>query len=207
MSFFFFLSFSLSTRTRKRVCTSQGFPPSYPASLFPLSSYLFRWCCVYAPPEPSMLSSATQPALLARRKKQNFWHLIFRCAHLFDESDECEMLSKQVVPSNQLASQHLKQRRLLTKQSHTPVGNGVPWGRTYTKTSIIIPLHAMPAPSSRFLSAALGCGVRLRKVSIKSACELLPSGLLLLRVCVDAYELVCVWREDGHDMWYFIPAL
>lgn len=107
--------------------------------------YLLRWCCVCDPPEPSMLSSATQSVLWAWIKKMNFWHLIF-AALVFDKSDKCEALSKRVVPSNQLAPQRLKLHRLLTKQSHTPIGNEVPRGHTYIQTRIIILLHTTLTP-------------------------------------------------------------
>lgn len=109
---------------------------------FPLSSYLFRWCCIYDPPEPHTLSSVNQSMLWARLKNR-IVGISFRCTGPFDNSDNCETLSKRVFPSNQLASQHLKLHRLLTKQSHTPIGNEVPRGHTYIKTRIIILLHAM----------------------------------------------------------------
>lgn len=58
--------------------------------------------------------------------KHHFWHFIFTVC--LKKSDKCETISKHDVPSNQRASQRLKLQRLLTKQSHTPIGNEVPQG-------------------------------------------------------------------------------
>lgn len=138
IGFFFYLR----TRTRKKVCASQSLwadgylPSSYPAFLSPVLSLQMVLCIRSRWTQCVVICHSA--GVVGTNEKQNFWHLISAAL-------VCSMrlisvrLSKRVIPSNQVASQHLKLHHLLTKQWHTPVSSEVPWGHPYIKTRIIMP--------------------------------------------------------------------